>query len=60
MAGRCTWMGDAYERRVCPQDGKDEAVVISLLGSCRGWSIYGAERSQPVATGDKCTTLETG
>jgi hypothetical protein len=53
-------MGDAYERRVCPQDGKDEAVVISLLGSCRGWSIYGAERSQPVATGDKCTTLETG
>ncbi len=30
---------DAYESRVCPRDGKDEAVVISCRSRCVPFSM---------------------
>src|SRR5438046_7895208 len=43
-------------------DGTESACVLLCVafGDDRGWSIYGAERSQPVATGGKWVGPENG
>src|SRR6476620_5869627 len=33
--------------------------AVALPGNRRGWSTYGAERTQPVATGRKCVGAQT-
>src|SRR5215218_11093566 len=38
---------------------RDEFVTDITRSENEGWSGYGAERSQPVATGGKCNAVET-